>query len=70
MCMVVHKRCSIYNIADIDECGEGSDNCTGMSQCINSESGGFSCSCDHLSGFTIDTDTYSSCEGIYIHAAL
>ena len=46
--------------ADIDECSEGTDNCS--QTCTNTE-GNFTCGCDD--GYYLDIDE-TTCHGIYL----
>ena len=45
--------------ADINECSESSDNCTGVAQCEN-DVGSFYCTCPV--GYTLDAST-TTCDG-------
>ena len=53
-----HNLCSNVT-SDIDECAEGTHNCSGKAECINTK-GGYNCTCK--SGFTGDGQ---NCSGYY-----
>ena len=56
----------INSSADIDECGEGTDNCSksgpAPADCVNTE-GSYKCTCDKYIGYRLCTNGIT-CEGI------